>query len=360
MAAATAWDVLAGALESVSRGYSSVITRLQGESWSGSASDAMGGSVGPYIAWLTIAAAQAEEAASQARAAAAAYETAFAATVPPLVVMANRTQLAELVATNVAGQNTGSIAALEAEYEQMWAQDAAAMYNYAASSSAAAALRQFSQPPQTTTAAAQPAQAALSRLMSTVPQELQSLATTGTSASTSAASSAQSLIPAPVLTAFSTFNTLTGPASLASNFSRTSTSAMSGYTGIYRSGIQAGQDAAKAAQGAARAAATPTTAASAGLQAPVLASAGNATTVGKLSVPPSWAPTNPTVTPISEPDWSSDADIGGGPAWEEVPVSNMWNSVPAAKSAGWSGSSVNNALRVAPRKFAMPRPSLGG
>lgn len=383
MAAAAAWDVLANALESVSRGYSSVIARLQGESWSGGASDAMSGAVAPYVAWVTTAGTQAEEAASQARAAAAAYEAAFAATVPLPMVTANRAEAAALVATNVLGQNTGSIAALEAQYEQMWAQDAAAMYNYAASSSAATALRQFTEPPPTTNAAAQPAQTAavamatetsaagnaqttLSQLMSSVPQQLQSLAASGTSAlsTSTASSSAQSLIPSSVLTAFSNFNTLTGPAGLASNFSRTSTSAMSGYTGIYRSSIQAGQDAAKAAQGAARAAAAANTAASAGLQAPVLANAGNATTVAKLSVPPSWAMTNPAVTPIADPHWLSDADVGGGPVWEEVPVSNMWNSVPApgaaAKSGVLSGSAVNNVLRVGPRKFAMPRPSLGG
>lgn len=37
----------------------------------------------PYVRWLTNTAAQAEEVASQARAAASAFETAFAATVPP-------------------------------------------------------------------------------------------------------------------------------------------------------------------------------------------------------------------------------------------------------------------------------------
>ncbi len=383
MAAAAAWDGLANALESASRGYSSTIARLQGESWSGPASQAMAGAAAPYAAWVMTAGAQAEEAAAQARAAAAAYETAFAATVPPALVAANRTQLAMLLATNIFGQNTGTIAATEAQYEQMWAQDAAAMYAYAASSSAATTMRQFTPPPQSTSAGAQPTQAAavahaagtsaagnaqttLSQLMAGVPQQLQSLATAGTSASsTSAAASPlaqlESLIPSPVLTAFSNFNTLTGPASLASNFSRTSTSAMSGYTGIYRSAIQAGHDAAKAAGGAAHTAG----ASSPAIRGPVLANAGNATALGKLSVPQSWAVTNPAATtPITEPHWLSDSDIGGGPSWEEVPVNNMWNGVPAAgtgnKSSLFSGSSVNNALRVGPRKFTMPRPSAGG
>ena len=46
-------------------------------------------------------------------------------TVPPAVVAANRAQLATLVATNVFGQNTPAIAATEAQYAEMWAQDAA-------------------------------------------------------------------------------------------------------------------------------------------------------------------------------------------------------------------------------------------
>ena len=57
-------------------------------------------------------------------------------TVPPPVIAANRTQLASLIATNVLGQNTPAIAANEAQYGEMWAQDAAAMYGYAANSAA--------------------------------------------------------------------------------------------------------------------------------------------------------------------------------------------------------------------------------
>ncbi len=53
---------------------------------------------------------------------------------PPPVITANRTQLAVLVATNLLGQNTPAIAANEAAYGEMWAQDAAAMYGYAGAS----------------------------------------------------------------------------------------------------------------------------------------------------------------------------------------------------------------------------------
>ncbi len=70
-----------------------------------------------------------EQAATQAVAAATAYDSVFAMTVPPPVIAANRAELAALVATNIFGQNTPGIAAIEAHYSEMWAQDAAAMYS---------------------------------------------------------------------------------------------------------------------------------------------------------------------------------------------------------------------------------------
>jgi len=49
----------------------------------------------------------------------AAYEAAFAMTVPPTVVAANRALLLMLIATNFLGQNTPAIMATEAEYVEM-------------------------------------------------------------------------------------------------------------------------------------------------------------------------------------------------------------------------------------------------
>jgi PPE-repeat protein len=69
--------------------------------------------------------------AAELSATATAYETAFAATIPPSAIVANRATLAELVATNFLGQNTPAIAATEARYEEMWAQDVAGMTSYA-------------------------------------------------------------------------------------------------------------------------------------------------------------------------------------------------------------------------------------
>jgi PPE-repeat protein len=104
----------------------------------------------PYIDWLTSTGAQAEETANHARAAVAAYEAAFAMTVPPPVIAANRALLAALVATNFFGQNTPAIMMTEALYAEMWAQDAAAMYGYAGASQVASQVTPFVQPPQTT------------------------------------------------------------------------------------------------------------------------------------------------------------------------------------------------------------------
>ena len=57
------------------------------------------------------------------------------AALPPATVVANRAQLVTLVASNLLGHNAPAIAAAEAQYTEMWAQDTAAMFGYAASSS---------------------------------------------------------------------------------------------------------------------------------------------------------------------------------------------------------------------------------
>jgi PPE-repeat protein len=151
MVAATAWDELAAELGLAASGYSNVITELTSSPWVGPSSTTMAAAVTPYVSWLSTAAGLAEESASQARAAAAAFEAAFAMTVPPPVIAANRALLMTLMATNFFGQNTPAIAATEAQYMEMWAQDAAAMYGYAASSAAASVLSPYQSPPNTTT-----------------------------------------------------------------------------------------------------------------------------------------------------------------------------------------------------------------
>lgn len=149
MLAAAAWDELAAELDTAATGYSSKLSELSSAPWVGPASAAMMSAVTPYVSWLGAAAALAEQTASQARLAAGAYESAFAMTVPPSMVSANRLLLMTLIATNFFGQNTPAIAATEAQYMEMWAQDAVAMYGYAATSATARDLTPFSSPPNT-------------------------------------------------------------------------------------------------------------------------------------------------------------------------------------------------------------------
>lgn len=191
--AAVAWDGLAEELYSSATSYGSVVSELTSAAWQGATSASMAAAVTPYVGWMSATAAAAEHTAGQLRAAIAAFETAFAATVPPPMIIANRGLLMALVATNFLGQNTPAIAATEARYVQMWAQDAAAMYCYAATSATATQLTPFSAPPPVTsagglsgqatalaqataTSTATNTQALLSQLIAEVPAALKGLA----------------------------------------------------------------------------------------------------------------------------------------------------------------------------------------
>src|ERR1700728_3749167 len=146
IAAAASWDSLAAEVSSAAGDYGSVISGLTSGPWRGPASASMAAAATPYVSWMNVTAAQAEQAADQAKAAASAYEAAFSATVAPPIIAANRTLLASLIATNILGQNTPAIATTEAHYAEMWAQDAAAMYGYAGSSAAASTLTPLAPP----------------------------------------------------------------------------------------------------------------------------------------------------------------------------------------------------------------------
>lgn len=160
--AAAAWQRLAQDLQASASSFDSVVSGLVVGSWSGPASVAMAAAATPFVAWLNAAAEQAQLASGQVVAAAAAFEAALSATVHPATVAANRASLVSLVATNFLGQNTPAIAANEGSYEEMWAQDVAAMIGYHANSvSMAASLTPFSAPPAPLTGLAAPAGAAV-------------------------------------------------------------------------------------------------------------------------------------------------------------------------------------------------------
>ncbi len=142
--AAGTWDALAGSLDEAVAGYAAAIGQL-GHTCQGRATTTL--ALSHHREWLKSLAAQARQAARRADAAASAYETAFAATVPPSAIEANRARRVSLAASNFLGIASAHIADTEADYERMWAQDAAAMYAYAAASAEAAVLTPFTLPP---------------------------------------------------------------------------------------------------------------------------------------------------------------------------------------------------------------------
>ncbi|WP_101953335.1 PPE family protein [Mycobacterium intracellulare] len=208
LVAAGAWGGLVDGLYSAATSFETVIAGLADDSWQGPAATLMVAAAAPYLKWMVAAAAQAQQAATQARSAATAYETALAMTASPPVIAANRERLASLVATNFLGQNTPEIAVTEALYSQMWAQNAEAMYRYASNSAAACRLTPFTAPALDFTNALAPAScgggasvttntpptvAADSRLLCAVPAALNQLASPAVSSSGSDLSTSNSI-----------------------------------------------------------------------------------------------------------------------------------------------------------------------
>ena len=368
LAAASAWTGLAAELGSAAVSYSSVVSALASDAWLGPASASMAAAAAPFATWMSAAAAQAEQTAAQAQAAAAAYEAAFAATVPPAVIAANRALLTALVATNFLGQNTPAIAATEAHYAEMWAQDAATMYAYAGSSAAATQLTAFSQPQQTTNAGGLAAQSAavsqaavtsagtgqstLSQLMSAVTGALQELASP-----TASGSGLGGILDALGLDTLSSSSgsSSTGLSGLLNLISGSNGSAIgqllnsnlgnsifgsgffmpSNYVGSLADFMGLGGQAAGGAAGeAAAAAAGPVTDA---LQGPlgglgalgnsVSAGMGQGAMVGRLSVPPSWTAPVPLNSPLA-------SALGGTPMTAPPAAAPGMPGVPLGNFAG--------------------------
>ncbi|GAB7144393.1 PPE family protein [Mycobacterium riyadhense] len=341
LAAASAWSGLAAELRATALSYGSVLAALTSEEWYGPASAAMAAAAAPYVEWMTSVAVQAEQTAAQAEAAAAAYEAAFAATVPPTMVAANRAQLMTLIATNILGQNTPAIAATEAQYAEMWAQDAMAMYGYAGSSAAATELSPFVEPHQTTNPSGLAAQAAavtqtagnsaasqqsaLSQLISAMPSALQTL--TGSN-NTSWWREILNLLTGNGPPWWNNFWNTWGPnANLWNTITSTgfftpgaTVGTLSSLLGAGAMGDVAGDMAAAAAPAASNAVAGAV-GSPGGLGGMISAGAGNAGIIGKLSVPPSWtgaAPVGPLGsalggTPMVAPPPAMAAGMPGMP-----------------------------------------------
>src|SRR6201986_2898732 len=204
MAAASAWDEVAADLESAAASYQAVLAQLTGTSWLGPTSARMAAATAPYVDWLAGTAGQAAQTSAQARFAAAAYESAFAGTVPPAVIAANRSLLAALIATNFLGQNTPAIAATEAQYMEMWFQDGLTTDTYAPLAQQAVVLPEQT-PAPTPSDGGTSANAAAAA---------QSTANSATSTGTNLATALQNLFPS-LSSNSTTSNGLSGAASTA-------------------------------------------------------------------------------------------------------------------------------------------------
>jgi PPE-repeat protein len=379
LAAAQAWGSLADELYTAASAYQSVVSELSPGSWSGPSSTAMTAAAGSHVAWLSSTAAQVEETAAQARSAAAAYESAFASTVPPPVIAANRSLLMALVATNFFGQNTPAIAATEAQYAEMWAQDAAAMYGYAGSSAAVTVLTPFASPHQntdpggtanqavavgqaTSTSAgnAQSIVSGVSQTFSAVPNALQSAAT-----------SAQSTSLSNVLDLLSDLIaiSLSAPAGVAS-VAITPLTIAAFYPSFGSLFVQQHTDDAigvlvGATPGSESALVTPTPSATiTNLGPSVSAGLGEAKTVGGLSVPSNWTVAAPEIRSVALTSPMTGATATAGPA-VEAGSANMFNQMglagmsgqamagpPAADASQDSGKPVTHARLAARRPGA--------
>lgn len=371
--AASAWSALAAELKSAAAEYRAVITRLTSEEWLGAASASMATAAAPYVNWMELTAAQAEQAAAQSRTAAAAYETAHAQTVPPVAVTANRELLHELVATNILGQNTPSIAATETEHSEMWAQDTLAMYGYHAQSAAATQLTEFTSPPNptnptgdaaNTNAVAAAAGSATATQTPTASNTLQDLLNSlWPKAADGTPYGADDLLADPN---YNLSNQLLSQVVTNSNLQSNNICAVwrgvSGVLGVQKLFADGAKEAAKAAPAAASAA----SGAAAGAAS---AASGAAGAIGGLSVPASWVPplaAASTIGPVSGGSWvpvgpaaaaalpSAGGILGGAPIAPPTGMPGM-PGIPAAGAAGagfrgFGGPRYGTALTVMPRR----------
>jgi PPE-repeat protein len=376
-AAAAAWEGLASELQSTVSSYSSVIDSLTSGAWVGPSSVNMAAAVTPYLAWMQGTAAQAAEAATQATAAAVAYETAFAAHVPPTEIAVNRSQLAQLVATNVFGQNTAAIAATEIQYAEMWAQDALAMDTYAGSSAAASDVSPFTEAPQITNAGGVASQAAaLSQAAGTSAGSAQSIVSsltsltaaggplsallqTGANLSTDYTTTINGLLnglfgPNGASTFTALFNAVKVPLGFTTQFNDIGLltnfpvsqwlkfAPPAAYGALPKDALGAGLGAANWGRG--------------WLTSSVSAGMGNAgTLVGKLSVPPSWATATPAIRTVAAalsaagPDAVPAAALGEGGLLSSMSVAGMLGSaLGAGAPSALSRTGVRG--RIAPLK----------
>lgn len=365
IAAATAWESLAAELQDTAAAYGAIVDGLANDTWTGPSSAAMATAAAPYVAWMLATAAQATSAGDQAKAAAAAYEAAFTAVAPPTEIAINRSQSALLLATNIFGQNTAAISALEAQYGEMWAQDVSAMVVYASSSAAAAQVTPFTNPPQVTnesgfasqaaavgqssgvaagtaaaTAAAAPA-AAAPFPFDIVTQILQGLGNAATGYMQSMGEILNALSGTPLAAStwentFGIFADIGRFSTVANDIMSVPNLAMTEFKLFWKPPLE---DIPKSALGAGLGMA-PRAGLTGATSSAVSAGVGDANVVGKLSVPPSWASATPAIRMVS--NTLSATSMAAAPA-AEIPA-DLVNQMALGSMTGGAVGSVGAQL----------------
>lgn len=373
LTAAMAWDALAGALHSAATSYQAEVAALTGGPWLGPAAEAMAAAAAPYVTWTRTAAAQAEQTANQAKAAAAAYEAAFAETVPPPVVAANRTLLVSLIATNIFGQNTPAIATTEAQYSEMWAQDAGAMYAYAAASASATRLTPFAAPePSTDSGGSVRQAAALTQAAGTSAGKVQN-ALSSTQQAFSAAPNALLNLASPLDFGFGGRDLLglaadlsavfidpeVGSAGLAAAIVALPYDVSGALTGFHTDDIVSGWAGVQSWPGWAPVPPTPfpvITNEAGGSAA--TAALGEANTVGALTVPPAWTAAAPAVRPsaLALPTTT----VGAAAPASSGGTGSLFGEMAAASMAGRAIAGTGGAGRAERVRASTQKANQGG
>lgn len=344
LAAAAALNSLATELGTTATGWTNELAMLTGSAgWTGTGASAATASAQTYISWLTTTQAEVEQAATQATASAAAFETAYMSVASPAVIAANRAAYAAALAAMPFSAAT--VATLETQYDAMWAQDVAAMGVYQSTSLAASAVpaivgpdgsvNAISTAAPAATAAATPAATSASSLFSSVDGFLgtPSVENTINGAVNTSAWFVMNAIP----TAISLGHTLGSVPSIA--VSDVVPADGAGITeGLMVGSVSGGGIGMGGAGGLAGAASS--------------ASLGEASMVGKLSVPPGWSA---AATPATLASSTAPLEGSGWTAAAEAEPVTAMPGMPGAAAAAKGAGAYGTGPRYGTKPIVMPK-----
>jgi PPE-repeat protein len=347
LAAQTALQTLAGELTTTATGWTNQIaTWTAANGWTGAGATAATAAAQNYISWLTTTAAEVEQAAAQAGASALAFEAVHMAVVDPMTITANRT--AYMTALAGLPLTATLVATLEGDYDTMWLQDVAAMAAYQAASAGAGVLP----PLVSVTGTVFP----LSTASDTASDATAAASSTGTAAS-SLFNSFDGFIGTPAVA-----NTINGGVNTAAWFVMNAipTAISLGHTLGSVPAIAVGDvvpaDGAGITEGLMVGSVTGGGMGMGGVGglagAASSASVGEASMVGKLSVPPGWSATAAPATlasstaPLEGSGWTAAA--------EAEPVSAM-PGMPGAAAAAKGAGAYGTGPRYGTKPIVMPK-----